>query len=187
VKLVNQSGAELIVKRYDLPRKFSPGKANIDGVDQDIYQTEWKGIFYTYFLYKNVAVWVPGQLSAEAWIMKDVPEGWGADAPPEPRKAYPSTKKVEYEQDVNEDGTPATNEDGSPKYKLDAEGKPIVKAKPPKAPKAKKQAAAATPAASSADGSVDSVANTSADAPTAEPAAAPMRRRRGGEAGTTAA
>lgn len=181
MKLVNESGTELVVKRYDLPRKFSPGKANIDGVDQDIYQTEWKGIFYTYFLYKNVAVWVPGQLGAGAWTMKDVPEGWGADKAPEPRKTY-STKKVEYEQDVNEDGTPATNEDGSPRYKLDAEGKPIVKVKPPKAPKAKKAPKAEASQTTDGVGSGGTSSASEHAEQAAEASATPMRRRRGGEA-----
>lgn len=184
MKLVNQAGVELLVKRYDLPRKFSPGKANIDGVDVDIFQTEWKGIFYTYFLYKNVAVWVPGQLGTDTWTMKDVPEGFGAEAPPEPRKAYPSTKKVEYEQDVNPDGTPATNEDGSPKYKLDAEGKPIPKAKPPRAKKVKEPKAATTAEGAAASDGASETTSPEATEPTG---AAPMRRRRGGESQAAAA
>ena len=179
MKLVSADGSSRPILKYALPVKFTLLSAEIDGEKTDVYQTEWKGIIYSYFVLKNVAVYVAGAMADGPYKVEEMPEGFGASEPPAPRKQYTAKKAVEYEQDVNEDGSPAVNEDGSPRYKLDAEGNPVVKVKPPRA---KKEPKAKTPKANG-DNS-DPVAVAQAIETQEAATEAPVRRRRnsGGEA-----
>jgi hypothetical protein len=184
MKLVAADGSSRPILKYALPVKFTLLKANVDEADIDVYQTEWKGIIYSYFVLKNVAVYVAGAMSDGPYKVEEMPEGFGASEPPAPRKQYTAKKPVEYEPELDAEGKPVLNEDGSPRYKLDAEGNPIVKVKPPRA---KKEPKAKTPKANGDNSDPAAVAQ----AIEAQEAAteAPVRRRRnsGGEAAQAAA
>lgn len=158
------------IGRWPMPVKGTKGQVTINDEPVEVMKTETGDIKYTYFVFLNNSMIVKGHIADGAILTFEYPEGFARAEPPEPRKTYYKPKKVEYEQDVNEDGTPATNEDGTPRYKLDAEGNPIPKPKPVKVPKAKKEKAP----------KAEGEAPATEAAPAAEPEATapPPRRRR---------
>lgn len=88
MKLVDQNGVELDVKKYAMPTKGTEGSASINGEAVATKLTSGRGKDYTYFRIKNVDLYVAGQLGAEAQYTLDLPEGFGSDTEPAPRKSY---------------------------------------------------------------------------------------------------
>jgi len=114
MKLTSESNKEgLAVKKYAMPRRGEEGTAKINGEEVKTIATAGRGKEYTYFVYKNVSLYVEGRLDADTEFELDVPDDFGAEEAPNPRAStYVSKKK-------------AKNPDGSvPAGESNAEGAP---------------------------------------------------------------
>ena len=79
---------ELDVKKYPMPVKGAAGEAKINGEVVATMFTSGRGNSYTYFRLKNVDLYVAGALDPEVEYTVELPEGFGADEAPAPRKSY---------------------------------------------------------------------------------------------------
>lgn len=114
MKLTTADNKEgLVVKKYAMPRRGEEGTAKINGEEVKTVSTAGRGKEYTYFLYKNVSLYVEGRLEADADYELDVPDDFGAaEAPGVRASTYVSKKKPK-----NPDGSvPAgdSNAEGAP-------------------------------------------------------------------------
>src|SRR5258706_10054632 len=110
MKIVNKAtGEELDAKKYAMPtRSLADVPLKVNGEDVVGKTTEGRDQKYTYFLYKNVSLYIPGHAEPNTEYDLDVPDDFGADEPPEARKSYYKSKKANGEGGVEE-----LNEDGS--------------------------------------------------------------------------
>lgn len=89
MKLVNTvDNSELDIKKYPMPVKGAAGEANINGETVATMFTSGRGNSYTYFRIKNVDLYVAGALDPEVAFTVELPEGFGAEEAPAPRKSY---------------------------------------------------------------------------------------------------
>lgn len=109
MKLVNQNGVELDVKKYPMPTKGVAGSAKINGEDVTTMYTSGRGKDYTYFAVKNVGFYVAGALAADDVFTLDVPEDFAGADEAAVRKSYYQRKRP-----ANADGSvPAGSSDAA--------------------------------------------------------------------------
>ena len=98
-----RTGEELKALKYAQPTKATEGTATINGAEVATKFTSGRGNSYTYFLLNNVSLYVKGALEAGVDHTIEVPEGFGADAPPEgKRKSYYKPKRVKKDAPAGE-------------------------------------------------------------------------------------
>jgi len=86
----NQS---LPIMLYGMPRIGNWIKLIIDGVETPARQTKWGKLGNTYWLYKNVAMYVHGRLPDGAVVsIEGVPDNFGLPEPQGVRKSYYKAK-----------------------------------------------------------------------------------------------
>lgn len=124
MKLVNKADTEdkgLDVKKYPMPVKGTEGTVKINGEEVATKSTSGRGQAYTYFILKNVALYVAGTLASDVEYELELPEGFGSDAPPAERKSYYVRKRPAKLADgsVAPGGNDAT---GAPHTETDADG-----------------------------------------------------------------
>jgi hypothetical protein len=143
MKLVNtQDSSELDIKKYPMPVKGVAGSANINGEDVVTMFTSGRGNSYTYFRLANVDLYVAGALDAEVPYTVELPEGFGADEAPAPRKSYYVRKRPAKDgegevplgastspdgvlAETGEDGTRQITETGEDDGSTDADGEEV--------------------------------------------------------------
>lgn len=90
-------GRSIPIKHYAMPRVGKPLKIIVNGEECEAMTTKWQEFRNTYWLYKNVAMYVREHLPEGAVCRIDgLPDNFGAPAKPSMRKSYYKPKpKVE--------------------------------------------------------------------------------------------
>lgn len=174
MKLINTvDNTELDAKKYPMPTKGTAGVAKINGEEVVTMSTSGRGNTYTYFRIKNVDLYVAGVLAADVEYTLELPENFGSETAPAPRKSYYIRKR------------PAKNADGSVPMGGQADGSEPTTgadgvARNPDGSTVSADAQAETLAAGNqpTEGAADEQAETNPDGSAVEPAEAPKARKR---------
>lgn len=94
-------GRSLQVFSYAMPRVGRALTITVNGEECEAATTKWQEFRNTYFLYKNVPLFVKEHLSPGAVCrLTDVPDNFGAPIKPPVRKSYYTPKAKEPETRV---------------------------------------------------------------------------------------
>lgn len=89
-------GRSIPIVFYAMPKVGKPLTINVNGEDCEAMTTKWQEFRNTYWLYKNVAMYVREHLPAGAKATIDgLPDNFGAPTKPPHRKSYYKPKPKE--------------------------------------------------------------------------------------------
>jgi len=94
-------GRSIPIFSYAMPRVGRALTIVVNGVECEAATTKWQEFRNTYFLYKNVSLFVKEHLPAGADCrLEDIPDGFGALVKPPVRKSYYTPKPKEPEKAI---------------------------------------------------------------------------------------
>lgn len=103
-------GRAIPILFYAMPKLGKPIKLIVNGEECEARTTKWQDFRNTYWLFRNVAMYVREHLPDGASVRIDeVPENFGAPTKPPVRKSYykPRPKAPKQERDASPESVPA--------------------------------------------------------------------------------